>query len=436
MSMMFIEEQTELEYTINTKVSKEDKNSIIKSVTDPVNGKQYLKYLVDQYYQSQSYRLKLENQTRALFQGFDKSADEEHPSFIKKELMNAMHQELLNKKYMDIATNAIPVCIWMKSIMGIGPCISAYLYATFDIKVGKYNTNFLSYAGLNDNNNPWLGTEKAKKLTNEAINYRQIKFDDISKVLESKCKTVTIFNKLNSELKKIGKKQEFTLEEIEKIIKEFTGYELSNEEIDISIIVDYVRSLAIPKACDDILINYISFKTKRSFINIKNGVLNNWSKKTAKTKIPTTDDLTSYLAKPPYNKELKTMMYNIGDMFIRQSNKEKSLYGSIYKQKKLEYTRKNEEGYYAEQAKQILKEKNFKDDTITYNALKEGKLSKAHIHARARRYAVKLFISHVFEAMYYDEFHEEPPKTYVIQYMGHHDYIAPETDYRKYIHTS
>ena len=49
------------------------------------------------------------------------------------------------------------------------------------------------------------------------------------------------------------------------------------------------------------------------------------------------------------------------------------------------------------------------------------------------RYAVKLFISHVFEAMYFAEFHEEPPKAYVIQYMGHHDYIAPEVDYKKFI---
>ena len=142
MTMMFTEQATELGYQIDTKVSKEEKAAIIESITDKDTGKKWLKYLVDQYYQSQSYRIVLENQTRSLIQGFDESADEEHPIFIKRELTNAMHQELLNKKYMDIATNAIPVCQWMKSITGIGPCISAYLYSVFDVKVGRYNKLF------------------------------------------------------------------------------------------------------------------------------------------------------------------------------------------------------------------------------------------------------------------------------------------------------
>lgn len=432
MSMMFIEEQHELELKVNAKVSKEDKAAIIEAVTDSERGRQYMKYLVDQYYQSQDYRKRLENQTRALMQGFDESANVQHPSFIKTELSNAMAQEVLNKKYMDIATDQIPVCRWMKSILGIGPCISAYLYASFDVKIGKYNSNFLSYAGLNDNNNPWLGTAKAKALVDDAIKYRQEKFDSITEVLENVAGKA--FKKLTTALKKLGKEEEILLYDITNTIKEFTGYDVyDSEDIEISILEDYVRALAIPKACDDILIDYVAAKTKRQFINVKKGTVNNWSRKKTKTKIPTTDDLAAYLAKPPYNKDLKIMMFIIGDMFIRNSGRPKSLYGRIYKEKKLEYLRKNKEGFFADQAKQILEEKNFDTSSVTYKKLIEGQLSNAHLNARARRYAVKLFISHVFEAMYYAEFKEEPPKTYVIEYMGHHDYIAPEVDYRPYL---
>jgi biopolymer transport protein ExbD len=132
------------------KVSKEDKEALINASSN----KQIVSYLVDQYYQSQSYRIRGDNQARAVLQGFDE-ADRGQFTFIQKEKDNAKAQEALNKKYMDIVTDSIPVCRWMKSITGIGPVISAYLYSVFDVKAGKYNTNFLSYAGLNDNNNPY-----------------------------------------------------------------------------------------------------------------------------------------------------------------------------------------------------------------------------------------------------------------------------------------
>lgn len=203
--------------------------------------------------------------------------------------------------------------------------------------------------------------------------------------------------------------------------------------MDLSIITDYAKWLATPKICDDILIFYCATAVKRKPSNVRKGTFNNWTRKAAKTKAPTVDDLVSYLAKPPYNKDLKKRMFIIGDMFIRNSGREKSLYGRIYKQRKMNETMRNEAGEYAEQAARELSSKNWDKNTPTYKTLCEGKLSAGHINARARRYAVKLFISHVFEAMYYAEFGEEPPKTYVIEHMGHHDYIAPEVDYRPYI---
>lgn len=419
-----------VEVEVIAKVTKEEKEALINASSH----KKIVSYLVDQYYQSQSYRITADNQARAVLQGFDES-DREQFIFIEKERNNAKAQEALNKKYMDIVTDTIPVCRWMKSITGIGPVLSAYLYSAFDVKVGKYNTNFLSYAGLNDNNNPWLGTEKAKALVKEALEYRKEKYNCMNDVLRNACIDDKEYNKLIKLLTKIGKTdEELIFEDIQATILSELCIDIDSiVDLDLSIFFDFIRVLAFPKFCDDMIIDYVASKTTRNPSNVSKGTKNNWEKKKTKSKFPTVDDLESYLAKPPYNKDLKKMMYLVGDMFIKNSGREKSLYGKIYKQKKLEYTRKNENGEYAEEAARILAEKHWDTSTPTYKRLSQGMLSDAHILARARRYAVKLFISHVFEAMYYAEYREEPPKTYVIQYMGHHDYIGPEVDYRPFI---
>ena len=132
-----------------SKLTKDEKEEI----REASNDKSVVRYLVDQYYQSQAYRITNENQLRALRQGYD-NADALQYKFIERGLDNSRVNELFNKNCMDIVTDTIDVCRWMKSITGIGPVISAYLYAVFDVTKGRYNTDFLSYAGLNDNNNP------------------------------------------------------------------------------------------------------------------------------------------------------------------------------------------------------------------------------------------------------------------------------------------
>ena len=92
---------------------------------------------------------------------------------------------------------------------------------------------------------------------------------------------------------------------------------------------------------------------------------------------------------------------------------------------------KNERGDFKDQAAVILKK--CSKGTAPYKSALEGKLCNGHIMQRAKRYAVKIFISHVYEAMYYEKFHQEAPKYYVFEHDGHHDYIAPEVDYRDFL---
>ena len=460
----------EVEIEINAKLSKDEKAELLNYSSD----KKTVGYLVSQYYQSQQYRIRADNQIRMLAPVPNNASitlnDNEkpnHPAFIQRQLENAKKQEALNKKYIDVITDNIPICRWLKSITGIGPVLAACIYTFFDIKIADYATDFLSYAGLNDNNVPWLGKEKARILVKEAIQVRDRSFNQqIVQELENICKNVTdnetqistYMSEINSRLLKLGQKKAkeniFTYdtkhsETAEQIIAlsqqrisylELQGiiFEVIEDDSaykfypDDDILTEYFNTLIHPNYCGPFLMGIVASKCRRKLSNIMKGVINNTKIKT-KNYYPTVASLEAFLAKPPYNTDLKQKMFLIGDMFIKNSNRDKSLYGKIFKQRKLEETIKNENYEYRDQAEKLLSTSNYDKTTETYKYLSEGKLSPSHISSRARRYAVKLFISHVFEAMYYAEYHENPPMPYIIAIGGHHDYIAPEVDYRPFI---
>jgi hypothetical protein len=96
---------------------------------------------------------------------------------------------------------------------------------------------------------------------------------------------------------------------------------------------------------------------------------------------------------------------------------------------------RNDNHEFADQARQILATKRFGDNK-TKELYEEGKLPPAHIEARAERYATKLFISHLFDAMYIDYYHKEPPVPYPIAYQGHVDIIPPEVPYEDFLDCS
>jgi hypothetical protein len=101
--------------------------------------------------------------------------------------------------------------------------------------------------------------------------------------------------------------------------------------------------------------------------------------------------------KLPYNGRLKVLCWKAGDSFVKVSGKEGATYGKLYSEFKAEEIRKNEAGLYKEAAARELATKRFKqEDSLTKQRLKEGKLSDAHLHARAKRKAVKLFLSHYY----------------------------------------
>lgn len=129
-----------------------------------------------------------------------------------------------------------------------------------------------------------------------------------------------------------------------------------------------------------------------------------------------------------YNPQLKKLCYIIGEGFIKVSGKDSAFYGRIYKERKLYEQGKNTAGDYRTQAEEILDTRNIGEDTEAIKHLRKGMLTPAHIHARARRYAVKMFLSHLQQVWYEWEFREPAPKPFAIAHLGHVDIIKPEKD--------
>jgi Transposase IS116/IS110/IS902 family len=129
--------------------------------------------------------------------------------------------------------------------------------------------------------------------------------------------------------------------------------------------------------------------------------------------------------KRPWNAELKTLTWKIGQSFMKFSNAPECAYGAAYKSRKEYETIRNDRGDNAALAARILTEKKFRDDTDAKKHLLAGRLPPAQIDGRARRWAVKLFLSHLHLAWYFAEHGELPPKPYVIEYLGHAHFVKP-----------
>jgi hypothetical protein len=156
--------------------------------------------------------------------------------------------------------------------------------------------------------------------------------------------------------------------------------------------------------------------------------------------------------KRPHNTALKTICWKIGDSFVKLSGRADSFYSRIYKERKVYEWQRNLSGGLSEQATASMERKKYgkaTDQHAWYTGgcdpekvraqLELGKtptaasckgdhgvpmLSPAHIDARARRYAVKLFLSHLFEC-WRAELGLPYQRPYVIAHGGHAHYVAP-----------
>lgn len=129
--------------------------------------------------------------------------------------------------------------------------------------------------------------------------------------------------------------------------------------------------------------------------------------------------------KRPWNADLKVLCWKVGESFVKVQNNPSDIYGHVYADRKVLEIERNEAGLFAEQAAAALAMKRIGKDTEAHKWYSRGKLPPAHIHARAKRYAVKLFLAHLHHVAYELEYGVPPPKPYVIEHGGHTHFVSP-----------
>lgn len=129
--------------------------------------------------------------------------------------------------------------------------------------------------------------------------------------------------------------------------------------------------------------------------------------------------------KRPWNASLKVLCWKIGDSFVKNKGRESDVYGKVYAARKDQEIERNDAGAFADQAARSLEERTIRDKDLraTYEA---GKLPAGRLDLRARRYAVKLFLSHFHHVAYVCANEGElPPKPYVLSHGNHAHFIGP-----------
>jgi hypothetical protein len=133
--------------------------------------------------------------------------------------------------------------------------------------------------------------------------------------------------------------------------------------------------------------------------------------------------------KRPFNADAKVFCFKAGECFVKVQNNDKDFYGKLYSSQKEYYQQVNLEGGFAEAAKSKLEKYNIGENTDAYKAYSSGQLPKAHIHSMARRYAVKIFLSHLHDLCWEDYYGEKAPCPYVFstKFTGgvHRHFIEP-----------
>lgn len=127
----------------------------------------------------------------------------------------------------------------------------------------------------------------------------------------------------------------------------------------------------------------------------------------------------------PWNASVKTLCWKLGESFVKVQSRESDVYGFVYVAKKAKEIEINEARAFADQAKAKLEKFNIGKTTDAYKCYIEGKLPPAHIHARAKRYAVWLFLSHLHCVGYFVKNLCLPPLIWSVAHGGHVHVIEP-----------
>ena len=324
-------------------------------------SREEVRFLVDSYYRVQKDRIRTNHQYNALVtEGRDHEA---LTWFLENNELLEKGLESLLKSFAD----GNLVTQWSQSIVGIGPIISAGLYAHIDMDRAETAGAIWRYAGL-DPTQDWLGKEKARALVSDVQGSdRKLTNRHIAVIANRVNRKTEQIHQLSLNQKNSKKQQE----------GDFMDDELIEIEEDSSL--PYSRT-----------------------------------------------DLINALSKRPWNGALKTLCWKIGNSFEKTKNRDNDVYGKYIVQRREYEEGKNENGDYAESALARTRGKGaVGKNTQAYKFYIEGKLPPGHLRARSLRYATKMFLSHWHQVAYEIHHGRKAPAPFVISILGHKDIIKP-----------
>ncbi len=291
------------------------------------------RYLVSNYYAMQDMRKRFVNQERAM-----EESGEPHDlvSYMAKQTLRMEKQIQVS---LDVYTVNNAVGMWLRANKGVGPVIAAGLLAHINIEKAPTYGHIWRYAGM-DPTIKWHGKGIAD-IIRAARNVEPTEWDAllwVSRHIAMRVASILVNAKL------LAPEDEKSVEEVMTFLTKKYGKRMETKAVYHG--DNAIREL-VPE--DEQAAVYAELYPK---------VKLRW------------EDITKTLAKRPWNGELKTLCWKMGESFKKVSGsgegKKPSPYGLVYRDRKALEQRLNDNGSRAEIALEVLKKKKVGQTTDAY----------------------------------------------------------------------
>lgn len=418
------------------------------------------RFLVDFYYSMQEYRIRTTEQVRAA-----EHLGEPNALLTFLQERNSWSEATIQRA-LDIYTSTLPIGVWLKSQYGIGPVIAAGLISHININNAPTAGHIHSFAGITPTAK-WLSREEAEALVKKSYvaddlpttianlaiatgRREQTLWNMIERVKNMKEEAVDVWKPTEKDLAAISEEVEALVKKnslndlptaIDSIARGIIGREqtliVERMKTMKGEVVDSAKWLNLEEAKALVEQNYIVDDLPTTIANLAQAIIEREQAlmvermKTMKggsgaTWKPTEKNIAAIIARRPWNAKLKVLAWKIGCSMGKFYKRDACFYGHIYASRKAMEIQKNEAGEYKKVAEEMLAKRTRPGkDTIAYQHYIKGVLPPGHIDARARRYCVKIFLSHMQMVWWFIEHGSLPVAPYAMAHVGHAHFIWP-----------
>lgn len=175
---------------------------------------------------------------------------------------------------------------------------------------------------------------------------------------------------------------------------------------------------------DEVIVRYLAKRCHRSYISYlyacygKDNTLG-WN------------NLYRGIRKITWNPDFRLSMFRFGLVCRTNSGDPDFIYGQLYRKRKAYEIEMNEAGMYHELAEEHIRDRDYKKGTVPYSYYSNGMLCPGHLESRARRWAVKIFLTHYHQVAYYEKHGVLPKRPYILDVLGaEHEIKCPNWPFK------